>query len=194
MRRRDRRVRSHSARLSSPMGAHALRKGDRPGAHRFVRGPGSQHESRRGPENARQQTLRCSRRPDVSRNRLGRPVPGCAAVHRRVRELANYCTNTEWLKNRNVTLGCVGTNYCPNDRRDARLDGAVHESAGGRVYARRSSNVVLLVNPAVDPRRRRPTSAQTADYPPVHYPRQAVITARFSGALLAATSTLVADR
>ena len=28
---------------------------------------------------------------------------------------ANYCTNTEWLKNRNVTLGCIGTNYCPNE-------------------------------------------------------------------------------
>jgi hypothetical protein len=28
---------------------------------------------------------------------------------------ATYCTNTEWLANRGVTLGCVGTNFCPND-------------------------------------------------------------------------------
>jgi hypothetical protein len=28
---------------------------------------------------------------------------------------ASYCTNTEWLKNRAVTTGCVGTNFCPND-------------------------------------------------------------------------------
>ncbi|HVF64718.1 MAG TPA: hypothetical protein VNE58_12060, partial [Casimicrobiaceae bacterium] len=24
-----------------------------------------------------------------------------------------FCTNTEWMKNRGVTLGCGGTNYCP---------------------------------------------------------------------------------
>lgn len=28
---------------------------------------------------------------------------------------ATYCTNTEWLANRGITLGCVGTNFCPND-------------------------------------------------------------------------------
>jgi hypothetical protein len=28
---------------------------------------------------------------------------------------AIYCTNTEWLANRGVTLGCVGTSFCPND-------------------------------------------------------------------------------
>lgn len=27
----------------------------------------------------------------------------------------SFCTNAEWLKNRGITLGCVGTNYCPND-------------------------------------------------------------------------------
>lgn len=26
-----------------------------------------------------------------------------------------YCTNAEWLANRNITLGCGGTSYCPND-------------------------------------------------------------------------------
>ena len=26
-----------------------------------------------------------------------------------------YCTSTEWLKNRNITLGCTATTYCPND-------------------------------------------------------------------------------
>jgi hypothetical protein len=28
---------------------------------------------------------------------------------------ASYCTETEWLKNRNVTTGCGGTNFCPHD-------------------------------------------------------------------------------
>ncbi len=35
-----------------------------------------------------------------------------------VSALASYCTNTEWLKNRNVTLGCGGTDYCPNQAVD----------------------------------------------------------------------------
>ena len=26
-----------------------------------------------------------------------------------------YCSNTEWLKNRGITLGCTATTYCPND-------------------------------------------------------------------------------
>jgi len=26
-----------------------------------------------------------------------------------------FCTDVEWLKNRGVTLGCTGTEYCPND-------------------------------------------------------------------------------
>ena len=28
---------------------------------------------------------------------------------------AIYCTNTEWLRNRSITLGCTATNYCPDD-------------------------------------------------------------------------------
>jgi len=28
---------------------------------------------------------------------------------------ATYCTNTEWLANRGITLGCTATTYCPND-------------------------------------------------------------------------------
>lgn len=56
----------------------------------------------------------CSRSPDVSRNRLGGPCSG-APPFADVSASAIYCTNTEWLKNRNVTLGCTGTNYCPND-------------------------------------------------------------------------------
>jgi hypothetical protein len=34
---------------------------------------------------------------------------------------APFCNNIEWLKNRSITLGCGGTDYCPaaNVRRDA---------------------------------------------------------------------------
>ncbi len=28
---------------------------------------------------------------------------------------ASYCTNVQWLANRQITLGCGGGNYCPND-------------------------------------------------------------------------------
>jgi len=42
------------------------------------------------------------------------PCPG-APPFTDVSAGANYCTNTEWLKNRSITLGCVGTNFCPND-------------------------------------------------------------------------------
>ncbi len=27
----------------------------------------------------------------------------------------SFCTNVEWIKNRQITLGCFGTLYCPND-------------------------------------------------------------------------------
>jgi hypothetical protein len=27
----------------------------------------------------------------------------------------SFCTNAEWLKNRGISLGCGGTDYCPND-------------------------------------------------------------------------------
>jgi len=42
------------------------------------------------------------------------PCPGAPAFTD-VSASASYCTNTEWLRNRSVTLGCVGTNFCPND-------------------------------------------------------------------------------
>lgn len=29
--------------------------------------------------------------------------------------LASYCSNTEWLRNRSITLGCTATTYCPNE-------------------------------------------------------------------------------
>jgi hypothetical protein len=33
-----------------------------------------------------------------------------------VPDAANYCTNTEWMKNRAITTGCgAGTTYCPTD-------------------------------------------------------------------------------
>lgn len=28
---------------------------------------------------------------------------------------ASYCTNTEWLRNRGITIGCTATTYCPDD-------------------------------------------------------------------------------
>src|SRR5512134_17179 len=28
---------------------------------------------------------------------------------------SSFCTNVAWIKNRNITLGCTATLYCPND-------------------------------------------------------------------------------
>lgn len=28
---------------------------------------------------------------------------------------ASYCTNTEWLRNRGITLGCTATTFCPDE-------------------------------------------------------------------------------
>ena len=28
---------------------------------------------------------------------------------------STFCPNVDWLKNRQITLGCTGTTYCPND-------------------------------------------------------------------------------
>ncbi|MEO8976037.1 MAG: hypothetical protein ABI552_09815, partial [Casimicrobiaceae bacterium] len=33
-----------------------------------------------------------------------------------VPDVASFCTNTQWLKNRAVTLGCgTGSTYCPDE-------------------------------------------------------------------------------
>lgn len=42
------------------------------------------------------------------------PCPG-ASPFTDVARTDGFCTNTEWLRNRGVTVGCTATAYCPND-------------------------------------------------------------------------------
>jgi hypothetical protein len=42
------------------------------------------------------------------------PCAGGTSSFTDVPDSANYCTNTQWMKNRAITLGCgAGTTYCP---------------------------------------------------------------------------------
>jgi hypothetical protein len=97
-----------------------------------------------------------------------------------VPEDAIYCTNTEWLKNRNITFGCTATTYCPNDfvTRAAmalflnRLGLALTPSF---IQAEDSGPVDLTPGGSTN------VYCQTGDYPVVGYPRRAQISTTFSG-------------
>ena len=90
-----------------------------------------------------------------------------------------YCNQTEWLKNRGVTLGCTATAYCPGAfvTRGAmalfmqRLGDAIAPTA----Y---SDNVLQSGLLTLDA---RPGFCTTANFPAVNFPRVAWITWSFNG-------------
>jgi hypothetical protein len=92
---------------------------------------------------------------------------------------ANYCTNTEWLKNRSITLGCVGTNYCPNDAvtRGAmalfmnRLGVALSAT---HLFADEDAGGFTFNSPLGD------NVCRTPNVPAANYPRRAFVTATYS--------------
>ena len=104
-----------------------------------------------------------------------------------VSALANYCTNTEWLKNRNVTLGCIGTNYCPNDvvTRGSmalfmnRLGVALSPELFAQVDAAPGALDLDLPSPGT-------LACQTSDYTVTGYPRRILIVGTFAGLAAAA--------
>jgi hypothetical protein len=90
---------------------------------------------------------------------------------------STFCPNVDWLKNRQITLGCTGTTYCPNDY-VTRLQMAAFMNRLGVVF----TPMVLSVQQAVA----NPTGNQviciTADVPITDYRRfaSAISTASFS--------------
>lgn len=93
---------------------------------------------------------------------------------------ANYCSDTEWLKNRAITLGCTSTTlYCPND---------VVTRASMALFMQRLGTAlspeIIRVDAAlgtIDPDLPAPNVVcQTADFTPT-YPRRTHVTTTFAG-------------
>ena len=95
---------------------------------------------------------------------------------------ANYCTNTEWLRNRSVTLGCIGTNYCPNDP-VTRASMALFMNRLGVALSPELFAQVDTAPGAVDLDAATPGAivCQTADYTVTGYPRRIHIVGTFAG-------------
>jgi hypothetical protein len=102
---------------------------------------------------------------------------------------ASFCQNVEWLKNRQVTLGCPGVNvYCPNDP-VSRLQMAAFMNRLGNalepVFVDNSNTAVTEINA-------NGVSCQTSPYVVQNYPRVATAIAMLYHE--AATAQLVTAR
>ena len=93
-----------------------------------------------------------------------------------------YCTNTEWLKNRMVTLGCTATNYCPNDP-VTRASMALFMNRLGTAltpeFLYRQENLTAL-DPD-DVLSNASVICQTGDYTVTGFPRSALVMSTFAG-------------
>ena len=95
-----------------------------------------------------------------------------------VEPMSPFCPNVEWLKNRQVTLGCVAGLYCPDDS-VLRLSMAAFMNRLGTA----STDVVLAVQaqPGAINLDTPPVVCQTTDFAVVDFPRLATVDAVFSG-------------
>ncbi len=91
-----------------------------------------------------------------------------------------FCTDTQWLANRSITLGCGGGNFCPAD---------VVTRASMALFMQRLGTAlspayvtVDVVTGAIDPDLpARTPICQSADFPVTGYPRVAQVVATFAG-------------
>jgi hypothetical protein len=93
-----------------------------------------------------------------------------------------FCPNVEWLKNRQVTLGCVAGLYCP-DASVIRLSMAafmnrIGAAGSGIVLSAQGQGVAFNLDAA-------PVVCQTSDFAVVDFPRMATVDATVSGVGLA---------
>lgn len=98
---------------------------------------------------------------------------------------SGFCPNVEWLKNRGITLGCTGTEYCP---------GAAVSRLAMAAFMNRLGNVLTPVTLSVDGAPGAldldagPVVCATADVVLAGYPRRVML-----DALLSATAPAPAD-
>jgi hypothetical protein len=79
---------------------------------------------------------------------------------------STFCPNVDWLKNRQITLGCTGTTYCPNDY-VTRLQMAAFMNRLGVVF---TPLVLSVQQPIVNPTKDQ-VICITADVPISDYRR-----------------------
>jgi hypothetical protein len=92
---------------------------------------------------------------------------------------ASFCNSAEWLKNRGVTLGCTATTYCPNDTVTRAQMALFMQRLGDAISpAIYSDNVISTGALNVD---NRPYVCTTPAFPPMNYPRVALLSWMFDG-------------
>jgi hypothetical protein len=93
---------------------------------------------------------------------------------------AAYCNQTEWLKNRGITLGCTSaTLFCPNDVVTRGSMALFMQRLGDVIAPNAFSDNVISTGPlTIDS---RPNFCTTTDFPATNFPRVAWITWSFDG-------------
>ncbi|HVF64609.1 MAG TPA: hypothetical protein VNE58_11505 [Casimicrobiaceae bacterium] len=94
-----------------------------------------------------------------------------------------FCQSTEWLKNRQVTLGCGGTSYCPGDVVTRGTMAAFMKRLGTALtpeilYRQAVSGAITLPGEPPDPAQLR---CVTIDSEVVAYPRQVLVSGALAG-------------
>jgi len=103
---------------------------------------------------------------------------------------ASFCKNVEWIKNRQVTLGCTSTTlYCPNDS-VTRLQMAAFMNRLGTALT--PTQLVAESSPGAVDLDIPPVVCQTTAFDVTNFPRTAYADVSFSGSATAAT-TFAAD-
>ena len=103
---------------------------------------------------------------------------------------AGFCQNVEWLKNRQITLGCTSTTlYCPNDSVTRLQMAAFMNRLGNALTPVALTDAESPVAIDLDA---SPVICQTAGFPVTDFPRTAYADASLSGKA-AADTTFAAD-
>lgn len=95
-----------------------------------------------------------------------------------------FCTNIEWIKNRAITLGCVGTTlYCPNDFVLRSQMAAFMNRLGDALTPVVLSNTQRIGNYDLDTLESNPDAhlCKVGPFAATGYPRRAIVYAQFSG-------------
>ncbi len=91
----------------------------------------------------------------------------------------SFCNSAEWLKNRGVTLGCTATDYCPTQTVSRAQMALFMQRLGDAISpAIYSDNVINTGALNID---NRPNFCTTPAFPPMNYPRVALLHWMFDG-------------
>lgn len=114
------------------------------------------------------------------------PAPPAQAACAGFPDVANdgFCPNVEWIRNRQVTLGCEGGNYCP-DQMVSRLQMAAFMNRLGNALTPAQVRVDAVVG-AVD-LDASPVVCQSPDFTAANFPRRVYVDLSLSATATADT-------